>query len=99
MGMANAHRCGGTTRKMRSDRHAMKTAMLAALLAGSANAAPIEGAMRSNLAALLLILGVGALLMSLRNLRDLRHKRLITNREIPTTDELPAKTRDPGTPD
>lgn len=77
----------------------MKTATLAALLVGSAGAAPIEGAMRSNLAALLLILGVGALLMSLRNLRDLRHKRLVTHREIPSTDELPGKTGTPGTSD
>ena len=77
----------------------MKTAVLPILLAGSANAAPIEGEMRSNLAALLLILGVGALLMGLRNLRDLRHKRLVTNREIPSAGGLPGKTRDPGTPD
>jgi len=47
---------------------------------GSAHAAPIEGELGSNAAALLVVLGVCALFMGMRNLRELRHKRLILNR-------------------
>ena len=38
-------------------------------------AAPIEGQLGSNAAALLVVLGVWALFMGMRNLRELRHKR------------------------
>jgi hypothetical protein len=41
-----------------------------------AHAAPVEGETFSNIAALLVLLGIGALLMGLRNLREMRHKRL-----------------------
>lgn len=47
---------------------------------GQANAAPIEGEVSSNAAALLVLLGVWALFMGLRNLRELRHKRLVPDR-------------------
>mgnify|MGYP001823754991 CR=1 FL=1 len=39
------------------------------------HAAPIEGEVGSNAAALLVVLGVWALFMGMRNLRELRHKR------------------------
>lgn len=45
-----------------------------------AGAAPIEGEVGSNAAALLVLLGLWALLMGLRNLRELRHKRLLPDR-------------------
>ena len=47
---------------------------------GFAHAAPIEGELGSNAAALLVLLGVWALFMGMRNLRELRHKRLVLNR-------------------
>ena len=55
-------------------------------IAAPAVAAPIEGELGSNAAALLVLLGIGALLMGLRNLRELRRKRLIPSRES-STDE------------
>ena len=48
---------------------------------GYGHAAPIEGELGSNAAALLVVLGVWALFMGMRNLRELRHKRLILNRD------------------
>lgn len=42
---------------------------------GAAQAA-IDGSLVSNVAALLLVLGMGAVLMGLRNLRQLRHQRI-----------------------
>lgn len=53
---------------------------LAGGYAVKAVAAPIEGELSSNAAALLMLLGLGALLMGLRNLRELRHKRLTPDR-------------------
>ena len=44
-------------------------------------AAPIEGELGSHAAALLMLLGIGALLMGIRNLRELRHKRLLPGRQ------------------
>ena len=44
---------------------------------GQAGAAPIEGEVGSNAAALLVLLGLWALFMGLRNLRELRHKRIL----------------------
>lgn len=53
-------------------------------LAGSAvcevQAAPIEGEMASNAAAVLVVLGVWAIGMGVRNLRELRYKRLTPER-------------------
>ncbi len=49
-----------------------------------ANAAPLEGGFGSNAAALLVVLGVWAIIMGARNLRDLRHKRMAPdNRQRP----------------
>jgi hypothetical protein len=53
---------------------------LPGLAVGHVNAAPIEGSLGSNAAALLVLLGIGALLMGMRNLRKLRHKRLTPGR-------------------
>ena len=64
-----------------SRRHAIVA--LSALITGSVHAAPIEGELGTNLAALLLLLGIGALLMGIRNLRELRHKRMVLNRGAP----------------
>jgi hypothetical protein len=50
---------------------------LAALPAQSvAQATPIEGEVASNAAAILVLLGIWALIGSLRNLREMRHKRV-----------------------
>jgi hypothetical protein len=61
---------------------------LAALPAQSAaQAAPIEGEVASNAAAILVLLGVWALIGSLRNLREMRHKRVRPLRnEVPGGD-------------
>lgn len=69
-----------TIRKKRG-RHG--TWALALASSSPAYAAPIEGETSSNAAALLVLLGVGALVMGLRNLRELRHKRLAPNRQFP----------------
>ena len=66
---------------MRTDRKWHDAAALSGLFFGGANAAPIEGETSSNAAVLLVLLGVWALLMGLRNLRQLRHKHLVLNRE------------------
>jgi hypothetical protein len=55
---------------------------LSALLTGSAHAAPIDGEPASNAAVFLFLLGVGAILLGLRNLRELRHKRLVPARRM-----------------
>ena len=57
---------------------------LTALPFGLAYAAPVEGEQSSNIAALLVLLGIGALLMGLRNLREMRHKRLNHERRGPS---------------
>lgn len=55
---------------------------LAALPAqGVEQAAPIEGEGASNAAAILVLLGIWALIGGLRNLRDMRHKRVRPLRE------------------
>jgi hypothetical protein len=51
------------------------------LAVGPIHAAPIEGELGSNAAVLLVLLGLGALLMGMRNLRELRHKRLVPERQ------------------
>ena len=43
---------------------------------GAAQGAPIEGESASNAAAILVLLGIWGLLSGLRNLRDVRHKRV-----------------------
>ncbi|MCB1800744.1 MAG: hypothetical protein KDI82_03555 [Gammaproteobacteria bacterium] len=48
----------------------------AAFAATPALAVPIEGDLGNHAAALLVALGVSALFLSFRNLRDLRHKRI-----------------------
>lgn len=45
--------------------------------AQQAIAAPVEGEAASNVAALLVVLGVAALYLGLRDLRELRHKRVL----------------------
>jgi hypothetical protein len=55
----------------------MRVLPLAALPAQSAaQAAPIEGEVASNAAAILVLLGIWALIGGLRNLREMRHKRV-----------------------
>ena len=68
----------------RSRRYSMAT--IFALSLGRSEAAPIEGEVSSNAAALLVLLGVWALFMGLRNLRALRYKRLIPQRNYRTSD-------------
>jgi len=58
-------------------------ALLTGFPASLAVAAPDEGDGFRNVAALLVLLGIGALLMGLRNLRGLRHKRLMHERRNP----------------
>lgn len=48
--------------------------------ANQAHAAPIEGEAASNAAALLVLLGIWALLMGMRNLRRLRYQRMYPDR-------------------
>ena len=81
--------------EMRLDSRAYKIAALSTLMTGSVLAAPIEGELGSNAAAVLLLLGVGALLMGVRNLRELRHKRLALHRDTPESDTT--DTADPDT--
>lgn len=56
-------------------------ALAASLGIGHATAAPVDGEVGSNLASLLVLLGVWALFMGMRNLRELRHKRLTPQRQ------------------
>ena len=58
-------------------------ALLTCFPASFAVAAPDEGDGFRNIAALLVLLGIGVLLMGLRNLRGLRHKRLMHERRRP----------------
>ena len=65
------------------------SSLFPALGIGQLQAAPIEGEFGSNAAALLMLLGVWALFMGVRNLRELRHKRLVPNRQFHAgTDQL-----------
>jgi len=61
--------------------HWYRLSLFPTLAVGPIHAAPIEGEFGSNAAALLVLLGLGALLMGMRNLRELRHKRLVPDRE------------------
>jgi hypothetical protein len=54
--------------------------LVAVLGAGHAHAVPVEGEFASHAAGLLVLLGVSALLLSVRNLHELRHKRLVPQR-------------------
>jgi len=66
---------------MQSVSNRYRLVLFPALAAGPIQAAPIEGEIGSNAAVLLMLLGLGALLMGMRNLRELRHKRLVPERE------------------
>jgi len=66
---------------MQSVSNRYRLSLFPALAAGPIHAAPIEGELGSNAAVLLVLLGLGALLMGMRNLRELRHKRLVPERE------------------
>ncbi|MGB5199383.1 MAG: hypothetical protein WBN68_06580 [Sedimenticolaceae bacterium] len=61
---------------MKSTRARQGLAALPGMTIGQTFAAPIEGETASNAAAILILLGVWALLMSLRNLRHIRHRRI-----------------------
>jgi hypothetical protein len=63
-------------------------------VAGPAQAAPIEGEVGSNAASLLVLLGIGALLMGMRNLRELRHKRLTPEQHRHDTEATPPEEND-----
>ena len=66
---------------MQSVSNRYRLSLFPALAVGPIQAAPIEGEVGSNAAVLLMLLGLGALLMGMRNLRELRHKRLVPERE------------------
>ena len=55
------------------------------LTINQAGAAPIEGEIASNAAVLLVLLGLWALFMGMRNLRELRYKRYVRGRGRPPT--------------
>ena len=64
------------------------------VVVNQANAAPLEGDIGINAAALLVVLGVWAIIMGARNLRDLRHKRMAPdNRQRPS--KYPEEEIDP----
>jgi len=65
---------------MQSASNWYRLSLFPALGVGPIHAAPIEGELGSNAAVLLVLLGLGALLMGMRNLRELRHKRLVPER-------------------
>jgi len=75
----------------------LRMVTMSALLTTGTQAAPIDGELGSNAAALLLLLGVGALLMGLRNLRELRHKRVGLNRDLKDSASRHGKAPDPDT--
>ncbi len=64
---------------MKKTRHWRGVAALTGLTIGQTSAAPIEGETASNAAAILILLGIWALLMSLRSLRHIRHRRMTTD--------------------
>ena len=66
------------------------------VIAKQTHAAPIEGEFASNAAALLVVLGVWAIFMGARNLRELRHKRMTPERHHPKPSE---KSSDPSSDD
>ena len=62
------------------------------LAVNQASAAPIEGEIASNAAMLLILLGVWALFMGMRNLRELRYKRYARGRgQAPAAATTPAE--------
>jgi len=65
---------------MPNDRNWRWLPALATIGISETQAAPIEGEIASNAAALLVILGVWAIGMGIRNLRELRYKRLVPDR-------------------
>ena len=65
---------GHTTKMHYADKRPL-LAISSVLSTQFVHAAPIEGELASNAAALLVVLGVWALFMGMRNLRELRHKR------------------------
>lgn len=87
----------GALEDMVKDRNRCRCWMIALpALASHAEAAPIAGELGSNAASLLVILGIGALLMGMRNLRQLRHKRLVTGRHRHEPEETrPGDTESP----
>jgi hypothetical protein len=62
------------------------------LVIGHANAAPLEGEIGINAALLLMLLGVWAIIMGLRNLQALRHKHLVPERHTAERDPQPPPT-------
>lgn len=54
--------------------------MLAICASAPVAAVPVEGDLGNHAAALLVALGVSALFLGLRNLRELRHKRMVPPR-------------------
>lgn len=62
------------------------------LAIGQANAAPLEGEIGINAALLLMLLGVWAIIMGLRNLHALRHKHLVPERHTAERDQHPQHT-------
>ena len=65
------------TMTMPNDRDWRWVPAFTGLTVGHSHAAPIEGEIASNAAALLVVLGVWAIAMGARNLRELRYKRLV----------------------
>lgn len=70
------------------------TSALMGLFAAPLHAAPIDGELGSNAAVLLVLLGVWALFMGMRNLRQLRHRRLIPERQLSFARREPAAERE-----
>lgn len=63
--------------RSKPSRHGLWLAAAPLLAIQQATAAPIEGEAASNVAALLVVLGVTGLFLGLRDLRGLRHKRVL----------------------
>jgi hypothetical protein len=77
---------------MPNDRNWRWLAALPGLAVSQTQAAPVEGETASNAAALLIVLGVWAIAMGVRNLRELRYKRLVPERQ----QRDPERTTTPG---
>jgi hypothetical protein len=78
-----------------NDRDWRWLAAFTGMTVGHSHAAPIEGEVASNAAALLVILGVWAVAMGLRKLRELRYKPLLPRRHAR---EAPLSETDAGDP-
>ncbi len=94
MGSCNARRCDGDNLNEMWIESKGRW-VLPGIPMGYAHAAPIEGELGSNAAALLVLLGLWALFMGMRNLRELRHKRLVLNREKGCTGADPVENSSP----